>query len=69
MANGNSTKTDLQDTCDQVEQILSEVYAPESSREELAGAIGDALDVLENGPDAGDDDDTDTDDDDTDDQG
>ena len=64
MANGgngnNMTKADMQDLCDQVQDILSEAYTPEASREELAAAIGDALDLLENGPT----DDTDTDGDD-----
>ena len=73
MANGgngnNMTKADMQDVCDQMQDILSEAYTPEASREELAPAIGDVLDLLENGP-ADDTDDTDDDsDDDTDDQG
>ena len=73
MANGgngnNMTKADMQDLCDQVQDILSEAYTPEASREELAAAIGDVLDLLENGP-ADDTDDTDDDsDDDTDDPG
>ena len=48
MANGNGapTKDDLQDAIDQATQILSEAYAPESSREDLAAAVGDALDIL-----------------------
>jgi hypothetical protein len=59
------TKADLQDVSDQVQDILTDAYTPESSREDLAAAIGDALDLLENGPsddtdtDGGDDDDTD----------
>ena len=57
--NGNLTKSDLQDVCDQVQDILSDAYMPEASREDLAAAIGDALDLLENGPT----DDTDADDD------
>ena len=70
VANGNDsmTKADMADVCDQVQDILSDAYTPESSREDLAAAIGDALDLLENGPA----DDTDTDGseaDDTDDQG
>jgi hypothetical protein len=64
MANGNGapTKDDLQDAIDQATQILSEAYAPESSREDLAAAVGDALDVLSG--DGGDDDDNGGDDDD-----
>jgi len=67
VANGNNsmTKADLQEVCDQVQDILSQAYAPESSREDLAAAIGDALDLLENGPT----DDTDDTDDGDDDQG
>jgi hypothetical protein len=60
---GGMTKADLQDACDQVQQILEDAYAPESSREDLAAAIGAALDILENGP-ADDDTDGDEDDDD-----
>ena len=67
MAMETAPKSDLQDVCDQVQDILTDAYTPEASREDLAAAIGDALDVLENGPDAGDDDGTDADDDDTDD--
>lgn len=63
--NGSMTKSDLSDCL--VQDILTDAYTPEASREDLAAAIGDALDVLENGPDAGDDDGTDADDDDTDD--
>jgi hypothetical protein len=58
------TKSDLQDVCDQVHDVLSDAYKPEASREELAGAIGDALDLLENSP--ADDTDADDSDDDTD---
>jgi len=59
--NGNGmSKQDLQDCCDQVHDILSDAYTPEASREDMAAAIGDALDLLENGPSA----DTDGDDDD-----
>lgn len=67
MANGNGngdmTKAELQDCLDQVTDILTDAYTPEASREDLAAAIGDALDAIEgNGPD-----DTDADDDDDDD--
>jgi hypothetical protein len=64
MANGNGdlTKADLQDMVDQATQLLSDAYAPESSREDLACAVGDALDVLSG--DGGDDDDNGGDDDD-----
>src|SRR5215469_13959365 len=50
MTNSNLTKSDLEDVCDQVQDILTDAYTPESSREDLAAAIGDALDLLENGP-------------------
>ena len=48
VANGNGTitKSDLQDMCDQVENILSAVYTPESSRADLVDAVSSALDVL-----------------------
>jgi hypothetical protein len=64
MANGD-TKTDLQNAIDQATQILSDAYTPESSREDLAAAVGDALDALSG--DGGDDDDVIDDDDDGDD--
>jgi hypothetical protein len=64
MANGNElTKADLQDCVDQATQILEDAYTPESSREDLAAAIGDALDALEGNGDDEDDDDADDDDD------
>ena len=64
MANGNGdlTKADLQDMVDQATQLLSDAYAPESSREDLAAAVGDALDILSGNGD--DDDDPGVDDDD-----
>jgi hypothetical protein len=40
------SKADLQDQLDQLSDILSDAYDPESSREDLAAAVGDALDVL-----------------------
>ena len=65
--NGAATKADLQDICDHVQQTLESAYTPESSREDLAAAVGDALAVLD--PDTyGDGDDDDGDDDDDDDQ-
>ncbi len=62
MASGNTaTKTDLQDVIDEVIDVLEDAYDPESSREDLAGAVGQALDVLrgEDEDEAGEDDDTD----------
>jgi len=55
------TKSELVDLVDQVTGILEDAYSPESSREDLASAIGDALDALEGNDD---DEDEDTDDDD-----
>jgi hypothetical protein len=47
MAKGNpETKADLQDQIDQAIDVLDDAYAPESSREDLAGALGTALDIL-----------------------
>jgi hypothetical protein len=58
MANGNGeTKADLQDCVDEAASILEAAYTPEASREELAAAIGQALDIL-SGEDDEDDDDT-----------
>ena len=67
MANGNSgpTKAELQETLDQVEKILSDVYQPESDRESLAAAVGDALGVIQ-GEDGDEDEDDDEDGDDRD---
>jgi hypothetical protein len=61
MANGSTmTKSDLQDVCDQVQDILTDVYTPEASRAGLVDAVSSALDILAG--DAGDDGDDDTDD-------
>jgi hypothetical protein len=61
VANGNSmTKDDLQDRNDQATAILTDAYTPEASREDLAQAVGDALDALSGDyDDDGDDDDDD----------
>lgn len=61
MANGNGMTTgELQTTLDQVPQLLQDAYQSESSREDLAAAVGDALDVLAgNGGDGDNDDDPD----------
>jgi hypothetical protein len=61
MANNNGgnamTKGELEDCIDQATEILTAAYTPEASREELAAAIGDALDALasEDGDDQDDD--------------
>jgi len=53
MANGNGgnamTKAELEDCLDRATEILTEAYAPEASREELATAVGEALDALAGG--------------------
>jgi hypothetical protein len=47
VANGNDmTKADLEDAVDEATSILEDAYTPEASREELAAAVGKALDVL-----------------------
>lgn len=47
MADSEPTKADLQDAIDQACSVLEDAYTPEASREELAEAIGEALDVLQ----------------------
>jgi hypothetical protein len=41
-----ATKSELQGQVDQAAAILNDAYTPESTREELATAVGDALDIL-----------------------
>ena len=41
-----TTKADLQDQMDRAIEVLDDAYTPEASREELAQAIGQALDIL-----------------------
>lgn len=60
MANG-TTKTDLQDQIDNAIEALSDAYTPESSREDLAAAVGSALDILNGETDDDSDDDDDID--------
>ena len=46
----SSSQSELDDVLDNVasvKSILSEAYDPEASREDLAKAVGEALDVLE----------------------
>lgn len=50
---------DLQETLDSVQSILEGAYTPEASREQLAAAIGQALDEIE--PDEEEDEDEDDD--------
>jgi hypothetical protein len=68
VANGNGnddmTKSELQDCVDQALDILQAAYVPESDRETLAQAVGDAIAALEGDGDEDDDgDDTDDDED------
>ncbi len=62
MANGNgttTTKADLQDQIDSAIGVLDDAYQPEVTREDLAEAVGNALDILRGEADDDDDDDTD----------
>jgi len=59
MANGSTSKADLQDQIDQAIDVLSDSYVPESTREDLAQAIGTALDILQGDSDEDDDEDED----------
>ena len=63
MANGTTTKDDLQDQIDQAIDVLDDAYAPETSREDLAEAVGNALDILRGEAEEEDTDDGDDDDD------
>jgi len=56
-----ATKSELEEQIDGALQVLNDAYTPEASREELAEAVGNALDIL-NGEDADDSDDDDSDD-------
>jgi hypothetical protein len=59
-----ATKTELQEMVDSAIETLNEAYTPESTREDLAAAVGEALDIL-NGEDAdSDEDDSDLEDED-----
>jgi hypothetical protein len=40
------SKADLENQLDEINDILSDAYDPESSREDMAAAIGQALDTL-----------------------
>ena len=41
-----TSKSDLQDQIDRAIETLDDAYQPESAREDLAQAIGEALDIL-----------------------
>jgi hypothetical protein len=60
------TKTDLQETIDRAVEVLDEAYEPESTREDLAEAVGKALEILNDEEEEDDNDDDDEEDDDRD---
>ena len=63
MANSASpSKGDVQERIDSAIDLLDDAYAPETTREDLAQAVGEALDVLK-GEDEDEDDDDSGDDD------
>jgi hypothetical protein len=63
-----ATKTELQETIDSAIETLNEAYTPETTREDLAAAVGEALDIL-NGEDDSDEDTDETDSDEDEDEG
>ena len=63
MAANNLTKSDLQEQLDSIEEILDSAYQVESSREDMAQAISQALDILQEGEDEDEDLSEDSDDD------
>ena len=56
-----ATKNELQEQLDSAGEVLNEAYTPEATREDLAAAVGEALDILngEDDSDESDDDDSD----------
>ena len=60
-----ATKAELQEQLDSIADVLNEAYTPESTREELASAVGDALDIINGEEEEDDDSDTDDEDDDS----
>jgi hypothetical protein len=52
MAAAGPSKAELQETIDDAAEALNNAYTPEASREDLAAAVGEALDIL-NGEDEG----------------
>ena len=62
------SNSDLRDQLDAIADILSDAYDPESSREDLATAIGEALDTIngDDEEDAEEDSESDSDDEDSD---
>jgi hypothetical protein len=57
-----ATKNELQEQLDSIGEVLNGAYTPETTREDLAAAVGEALDIINGDTDE---DDSDTDDDDT----
>jgi hypothetical protein len=41
-----ATKSELQEQVDSAAAVLNEAYTPETTREDLAAAVGEALDIL-----------------------
>ena len=64
-----ATKSELQEQVDQAAAVLNEAYTPESTREELATAVGEALDILNGEDEEEDDDNSDEDEEDDEDEG
>jgi hypothetical protein len=64
-----ATKSELQEQVDQAAAVLNEAYTPESTREELATAVGEALDILNGEDEAEGDADSDEDEEDDEDEG
>jgi hypothetical protein len=60
--NANPSKGELQERIDSAIDLLDDAYTPETSREDLAQAVGQALDIL-NGEDEDEEDDDSGDDD------
>jgi hypothetical protein len=57
VATSTPSKADLQDQISRAIDALNDAYSPEASRGDLAQAVGDALDILNEGDDSDDDDD------------
>jgi hypothetical protein len=60
--NASPSKGELQERIDSAIDLLDDAYAPETTREDLAQAVGQALDVLKGEDDDEDDDDSGDDD-------
>ena len=41
-----ATKAELQEQLDNINEVLNGAYTPEASREDIAAAVGEALDIL-----------------------